>query len=32
MAMIRKGQIRNIGGDDMQAQTTFVACLFSDAA
>jgi IS6 family transposase len=32
MAMIRKGQVRNIGGDDMQAQTAFVASLFNDAA
>jgi transposase, IS6 family len=30
--MIRKGQPRNIGGDDMQARTVFVACLFNAAA
>jgi IS6 family transposase len=28
MAMIRKGQVHNIGGRDMQAQTAFVANLF----
>src|ERR687889_823136 len=28
MAMIRKGQVRNIGGGDMRAQATFVAGLF----
>jgi transposase, IS6 family len=28
MAMIRKGQVHNIGGHDMQAQTVFVASLF----
>ena len=28
MAMIRKGQLHNIGGRDMQAQTAFVAGLF----
>jgi hypothetical protein len=28
MAMIRKGQVRNKGGHDMQAQTAFVARLF----
>ncbi len=32
MAMIRKGQVHNIGGRDMQAQTTFVASLFATAA
>jgi transposase-like protein len=29
MAMIRKGQVHNIGGHDMQAQTTFVAMIFA---
>jgi IS6 family transposase len=29
MAMIRKGQVHNIGGRDMQAQTAFVANLVS---
>ena len=28
MAMIRKGQVRNIGGRDMQAQAAFAAGLF----
>jgi len=28
MAMIRKGQVRNIGGNDIKAQTTFIAGLF----
>src|SRR4051812_46031685 len=33
MAMIRKGQVRNIGGsDDMRAQAAFVAGLFGIAA
>ncbi len=32
MAMIRKGQVRGIGGRDIRAQTTFVAELFQDAA
>jgi IS6 family transposase len=32
MAMIRKGQIRDIGGRDMWAQATFVAELFQTAA
>src|SRR3954454_17927916 len=32
MAMIRKGQVRNIGGSDMHAQATFVAGLFGIAA
>jgi len=31
-AMIRKGQVRNIGGRDMRAQTTFIAELFQVAA
>jgi IS6 family transposase len=32
MAMIRKGQVHNIGGRDMQAQIAFVANLFQVAA
>jgi hypothetical protein len=32
MAMIRKGQARNIAGHDMRAQTAFVARLFKVAA
>ena len=32
MAMIRKGQVHNIGARDMQAQTAFVAGLFAIAA
>ena len=32
MAMVRKGQIRGIGGRDMRAQATFVAELFQIAA
>jgi IS6 family transposase len=32
MAMIRKGQIRQIGGSDIQAQSSFVAGLFQIAA
>jgi transposase, IS6 family len=32
MAMIRKGQVRNIGGRDVQAQTAFIADLFQMAA
>jgi transposase, IS6 family len=32
MAMIRKGQVRNIGGSDMRAQAAFVASLFGVAA
>jgi transposase-like protein len=32
MAMIRKGQVRKIGGRDMQAQATFIAELFEVAA
>jgi transposase, IS6 family len=31
-AMIRKGQVRNIGGRDIQAQTAFIADLFQMAA
>jgi transposase, IS6 family len=30
--MIRKGQVRNIGGSDMRTQATFVAGLFGIAA
>jgi transposase-like protein len=32
MAMIRKGQVRSIGGSDMRAQAPFVAGLFGIAA
>ncbi|MFZ6765244.1 IS6 family transposase, partial [Pseudoroseomonas sp. WGS1072] len=32
MAMIRKGQLRDIGGRDMRAQATFIAELFLPAA
>jgi transposase, IS6 family len=32
MAMVRKGQVRGIGGRDMQAQAAFVADLFQIAA
>jgi transposase, IS6 family len=32
MAMIRKGQLRNIGGRDMGAQARFVVELFEIAA
>ena len=32
MAMIRKGQVHNIGGRDVQAQAAFVARLFEVAA
>lgn len=32
MAMIRKGQVRDIGGRDMRAQAGFVAALFKVAA
>jgi transposase, IS6 family len=32
MGMIRKGQVRNIGGGDMRAQAAFVAGLFGIAA
>jgi hypothetical protein len=31
MAMIRKGQVRNIGGYDMHVHTAFVASLFQAA-
>jgi hypothetical protein len=32
MAMIRKGQVRKVGGRDMRAQANFVAGLFQAAA
>ena len=32
IAMIRKGQVRNIGGSDINAQAAFIADLFQDAA
>jgi transposase, IS6 family len=32
MAMIRKGQVRNIGGNDIRAQAEFIAALFEVAA
>ena len=32
MAMIRKGQVRKIGGRDMGAQAGFIAGLFQTAA
>jgi IS6 family transposase len=32
MAMIRKGQVRNIGGSDIRAQAKFIAGLFEVAA
>ena len=32
MAMIRKGQLRNIGGRDIRAQAAFIAELFEIAA
>jgi hypothetical protein len=32
MAMIRKGQVRKIGGNDIKAQAEFIAVLFQDAA
>jgi transposase, IS6 family len=32
MAMIRKGQVRNIGGRDIKAQAKFIAALFEVAA
>jgi transposase-like protein len=32
MAMMRKGQVRKIGGDHMKAQSIFVAELFQIAA
>jgi transposase, IS6 family len=32
MAMIRKRQVRNIGGRDIRAQAKFIAALFEVAA
>jgi IS6 family transposase len=32
MGMIRKGQVQNIGGNDIRAQATFIATLFDIAA
>jgi hypothetical protein len=32
MAMMRKGQVRNIGGNDIRTQTAFIAGLFQVAA
>jgi hypothetical protein len=32
MAMIKKGQVRNIGGSDISAQAAFIAGLFQVAA
>jgi transposase, IS6 family len=32
MAMIRKGQVQNIGGSDIRAQAQFIAGLFRVAA
>jgi hypothetical protein len=32
MAMVRKGQIRNISGNDIRAQAIFIAGLFQIAA
>jgi IS6 family transposase len=32
MAMMRKGQVRNIGGRDIRTQATFIAGLFQVAA
>ncbi|WP_370655819.1 DDE-type integrase/transposase/recombinase [Paracraurococcus lichenis] len=32
MAMVRKGQVRRVGGRDMRAQATFIAELFQVAA
>jgi transposase-like protein len=32
MALIRKGQVRNIGGSDIRGQATFIAGLFEIAA
>jgi transposase, IS6 family len=31
MAMVRKGQVRDIGGQDMRAQASFIAKLFQVA-
>jgi transposase, IS6 family len=32
MATIRKGRVRKIGGNNIKAQTAFIAELFQDAA
>jgi hypothetical protein len=32
MAMVRKGQVRKVGGRDMKAQATFIAGPFQTAA
>jgi transposase-like protein len=32
MAMMRKGQVRNVSGSDIRAQATFIAGLFQVAA
>jgi hypothetical protein len=32
MAMIRRGQVQNIGGRDIRAQASFIAGLFQFAA
>jgi len=32
IAMVRKGQVRNVGGRDMKAQAAFVASLFTVSA
>jgi transposase-like protein len=32
MAMVKKGQVRNIGGSDIRAQATFITGLFEMAA
>jgi transposase, IS6 family len=32
MAMVRKGQVRNVGGNDITAQAKFIAALFQIAA
>jgi hypothetical protein len=32
MAMVRKGQVQQVGGRDMRAQATFIAELFQGAA
>jgi hypothetical protein len=32
LAMMRKGQVKRIGGDDIVAQTAFVNSLFASAA
>jgi hypothetical protein len=32
MAMVRKGQVRNIGSKDIKAQAQFIASLFEIAA